>query len=87
MKKNSAKRGAGDLRTEYDLSRLKGGVRGKYYAAATAGANLVLLDPDVAEAFPDGASANTALRLLQDVAAKASKPRRRSDRPPRKATG
>lgn len=51
-----------ELRPEYDLASLKGGVRGKYYARATAGTTMVLLDPDVAEAFSDGASVNRALR-------------------------
>ena len=53
-----------ELRPEYDLAALKGGVRGKYYprARATAGTILVLLEPDVAEAFSDGASVNRALR-------------------------
>ena len=72
MKKEPAKRRGDDLRPEYDPSCLEGGVRGKYYKQAKAGANLVLLDPDVARAFPDGASVNRALRLLQDVATKAS---------------
>jgi len=48
MRKESVKRGRDDLRREYDLASLKGGVRGKYYKQATAGTNLVLLDPDVA---------------------------------------
>ena len=40
MKKASAKRLNDDLLPEYDLSRLKGGVRGKYYRKAIAGTNL-----------------------------------------------
>ena len=51
-----------ELRPEYDLASLTGRVRGKYYARATTGTTLVLLDPDVAEAFPDGSSVNNALR-------------------------
>jgi hypothetical protein len=51
-----------ELRREYDLASLKGGVRGKYFEAATAGATMVLLEPGVAEAFSDGASVNRALR-------------------------
>ncbi len=43
---------------------LKGGVRGKYVARYRAGTNLVLLDPDVAKAFPDEAAVNEALRLV-----------------------
>jgi len=57
-----------DLRPEYDLSKLTGGVRGKYYERATAGTTLVLLDHDVAEAFPDGQTVNQALRALIKVA-------------------
>ena len=53
-----------DLRREYDLSKLNGGVRGKYAARYRAGTNLVLLSPDVAEHFPDEQSVNTALRTL-----------------------
>ena len=53
---------------EYDLSKLTGGVRGKYYERATAGTTLVLLDRDVAEAFPDGQTINQALRALIKVA-------------------
>ncbi|MFZ2617937.1 MAG: hypothetical protein WA077_18275 [Anaerolineae bacterium] len=54
-----------ELRPEYDLrALLKGGVRGKYVARYRAGANLVLLDPDVARAFPDEAAVNEALRLV-----------------------
>ena len=78
MKKESARRRRDDLRPEYDLARLKGGVRGKYYKQATAGTNLVLLDPDVARAFPDSNSVNRALRLLREVATKSSRTGRRS---------
>ena len=53
-----------DLRPEYDFSQMKGGVRGKYVERYREGTNLVLLDPDVAEAFPDAKAVNDALRLL-----------------------
>jgi len=53
---------ADELRPEYDLASLKGRVQGKYYARATAGTTMVLLEPDIADAFPDGASVNEALR-------------------------
>lgn len=87
MKKKSAKRSNDDLRPEYDLSRLKGGARGKYYEQVRAGTNLVLLDPDVARAFPDSTSVNKALRLLQEDATKTARPKQRSTGPRRKATG
>jgi hypothetical protein len=51
-------------RQEYDLSRLKGSVRGKYAARYKAGTNLVLLSPDVAEHSPDDRSVNVTLRRL-----------------------
>jgi hypothetical protein len=68
MKKASPKKNKDDLRPEYDLSQLKGGVRGKYYREATAGTNLVLIEPELATLFPDTESVNRALRLLADTA-------------------
>ena len=54
-----------ELRPEYDLRELfKEGVRGKYARRYQDGTNLVLLEPDVAEAFPDAAAVNKALRLV-----------------------
>ena len=87
MRKALAKRSSDDLRPAYDLGRLKGGVRGKYYKQATAGTNLVLLEPDVARAFPDSASVNRALRLLQEIATKSSRSERSSSNAKRRATG
>ncbi|HEY6464587.1 MAG TPA: hypothetical protein VIY69_01265 [Candidatus Acidoferrales bacterium] len=57
-----------ELRKEYDLSKLKGGIRGKYTSRYQKGTNLVLLSPDVAEYFPDEQSVNAALRNLIYVA-------------------
>ncbi len=69
MKKRTERRKLTDgLRRQYDLSKLKGGVRGKYATCYQAGTNLVLLSPDVAEYFPDERSVNTALRKLIHVA-------------------
>ena len=49
---------------EYDFSR---GVRGKYADKFTQGKIMVVLDPDVAEIFPDPKSVNTALRALGHI--------------------
>jgi hypothetical protein len=68
MKKVLAKKTTDDLRPEYDLSKLGGGVRGKYFQRATAGTNLVLIEPELADVFPDTESVNRALRLLVDTA-------------------
>jgi hypothetical protein len=84
MKKTSAKRNNNDLRPEYDLSRLKGGVRGKYYRQATAGTNLVLIEPELTNLFPDTESVNRALRLLADTAASATGKARQRRKAPSK---
>lgn len=57
-----------ELRPEYDFSQMSGGVRGKYAERYKLGTNLVLLEPEVAKAFPTEASVNEALRLLMAVA-------------------
>ncbi|HKV26466.1 MAG TPA: hypothetical protein VJN93_17860 [Candidatus Acidoferrum sp.] len=65
MKKKNEKRTQRDeLRKEYDLAQLPGGVRGKHTARYRAGTNLVLLSPDVAAHFPNDQSVNKALRTL-----------------------
>jgi hypothetical protein len=54
-----------ELRPQYDLKHLlKEGVRGKYAARYKEGSNVVLLAPDVAEAFPGEEAVNDALRLV-----------------------
>jgi hypothetical protein len=57
-----------ELRPEYDFAQMTGGVRGKYVERYRSGTNLVLLAPDVAQAFPDDAAVNEALRLLMQIA-------------------
>ena len=68
MKKKLETKPDDDLRPEYDLSKLKGGVRGKYARRFKAGTNLVLLSPDVARYFPDEDAVNAALRSLVGIA-------------------
>lgn len=53
-----------DMLEEYDFS---GGVRGKYAKRYAEGANVVVVDPDVAAFFPDHDSVNEALRHLAAV--------------------
>ncbi len=65
MKKKLGNDKDDELRPEYDLHELlEGGVRGKYAERYRAGTNLVLLDPDVAKAFPTEQAVNEALRLV-----------------------
>jgi hypothetical protein len=52
------------MRPEYDID-YSTAVRGKYYRRLTkVGVNVVVLDPDVAKAFPDSKSVNDALRAI-----------------------
>ena len=53
-----------DLLEEYDFT---GGVRGKYVERYAGGTNIVVIDPDVAEYFPDHDSVNDALRGLAAI--------------------
>ena len=50
-----------DMRDEYDFSKA---MRGKHAAYHRAGLRMVMLDPEVAAAFPDAESVNRALREL-----------------------
>ena len=77
MRKASAKSVKDDLRPEYDLTKLKGGVWGKYYQRAIAGTNLILVDPELAKVFPDADSVNRALRVLRDAAGATAGPSKR----------
>ena len=50
-----------DMLEEYDFSK---GIKGKYAKRYAEGTNVVLIDPDVAEFFPDHDTVNDALRSL-----------------------
>ena len=50
---------------------MKGGVRGKYVKRYREGTNIVLLEPDVAEAFPNDEAVNQALRGVLNTASTA----------------
>lgn len=68
MKKSLTNKVEDELRPEYDMRKLlKGGVRGKYIERYRAGTNLVLLEPDVAKAFPNERAVNEALRLVLEL--------------------
>ena len=53
-----------DMLEEYDFT---GGVRGKYAKRYAEGTNVVVIDPDVAEYFPDHESVNETLRGLTAI--------------------
>lgn len=57
-----------DLRPEYDFASMKGGVRGKYVKRFRESTNIVLVEPEVAEAFPTEDAVNEALRGVLNTA-------------------
>jgi len=64
MKTKQEKSARDELRPEYDFDYSKA-VRGKYYKRLLKeGANVVVLEPDVAKAFADSSAVNEALRSL-----------------------
>lgn len=56
------------IRAKYDF---RGGVRGKYAKRYHQGSNIVVLEPDVAERFPNSEAVNQALRTLVSIRNKA----------------
>jgi len=67
MKKTQPKT-ADELRPEYDFASMRGGVRGKYVDRVRAGTNIVLIEPDVATAFPTELAVNEALKGVLSTA-------------------
>jgi hypothetical protein len=82
-----------ELRAEYDFASMKGGVRGKYARhIREEGTNVVLLDPEVADAFPSEAAVNEALRGVLNTTRAVRRsgglpPKKLIPRPPRRSTG
>jgi hypothetical protein len=77
-----------DLRPEYTFDYSKA-VRGKYYRRLIReGANIAVLDPDVAAAFRDSAAVNDALRSLLQISETTRRLTGRPSRPrPRRGSG
>ena len=57
-----------ELRDEYDLAKMTIVAKGRYAPERRAGTNVVLLAPDVAQAFPTDDAVNEALRLILQIA-------------------
>ena len=58
------RRASAELKAEYDFSA---GIRGKYVDRYRLGTNVILLEPEISEAFPDSKSVNEALRTLLPI--------------------
>ena len=80
MKTTKARKSAADadtMRPEYDFSNAVRGVTAARYAQGT---NVVLLEPDVAQLFPDSRAVNEALRTLARLARVTPRPKARQNR-------
>lgn len=61
MKKVQKTTDVAEMREEYDFSK---GVRGKYAHRYSEGTNVIVLDPELSDVFPDSKSVNDALKYL-----------------------
>jgi hypothetical protein len=69
MKKNTTpKPDDYELRDEYDLSKMTVLPKGRYAPERRVGKNIVVLEPDIAQAFPSDKAVNEALRLILKAA-------------------
>ena len=64
MKKALSKASESEMQPEYEFAS---GVRGKYARRYAQGTNVVVLEPDVAKAFPNAEAVNSSLRALADI--------------------
>ena len=62
-----------ELRPRYKRSDFPKLERGKFYRQAAKGTSVVLLDPELAKAFPTSAAVNAALRGLLNLAQQAQR--------------
>ena len=73
--------GKDELRAEYKRSDFPGAlVRGKYAKRMRESSNVIVLKPEVNEAFPNEEAVNTALLSLIKLAQKTTRPTKRSSR-------
>ncbi|MDP2807711.1 MAG: hypothetical protein Q8O74_06195, partial [bacterium] len=74
------KKAKDEMRSEYKRSDFAKLERGKFYAEAAAGTSVVLLEPEIAKAFPTSQAVNEALASLLALTEKTSHITRRSIR-------
>jgi hypothetical protein len=74
----------GEMRAEYRRSDFTKLERGKYFKEASKGTSVVLLDPELAKAFPTSESVNEALRGLLALTKQTARNTRPSTRTTRK---
>ena len=76
--RKAKKLAADELRYEYKRSDFGALVREKYIERLQTSSNVVVLDPEVADLFPNAAAVNAALRSLAEIAKRAGSRRSRS---------
>jgi hypothetical protein len=81
-----ADRASDELRPEYRREDFGPMVRGKYAARVRESSNVVVLDPEIAKAFPNSQAVNDALRGLLELARTSARLPARSTRTPAQAT-
>lgn len=78
VRRDPAKVAADEMRAEYRREDFGTMVRGKYAARLAASSNVVVLRPEVANAFPNADAVNEALMGLINLAKAATQPARRA---------
>jgi hypothetical protein len=73
--KKSTKEPSGELRSEYKVSDFPKLVRGKYASQLRRRSNVIILDPELTDLFPNSEAVNSALRSLSEIARRARHPR------------
>jgi hypothetical protein len=76
--KKARTRAADELRPEYRRSDFRALVRGKYVERLQASSNVVVIDPEVSDLFPNAAAVNAALRSLAEIAKRSGSRRNRT---------
>jgi hypothetical protein len=87
MKKSIPSLNGSELRPEYDFSSMKDGIRGKYVDRLRKASNIVLLEPEVAQAFPNSDAVNQALREILNATRTHRRTGKSGNRMPRQAPG
>ena len=66
--KKPTKAPSSELRAEYDRADFPKLVRGKYASRLRKRSNVIVLDPELTDLFPNSQAVNSALRSLSEIA-------------------
>jgi hypothetical protein len=71
--KKSSKEQFSELRPEYKAADFPKLVRGKYASQLQKRSNVIILDPELVDLFPNSDAVNAALRSLYEIARRAGR--------------